>query len=127
MHLFFTISKNVGAAVKLPRRLCFLGILIVGLTCSCFLSSCSKSASTSQVYLLEGGDPKIDFIEFYGTDSCQFVAPGPMLIKQTYETDSAGVITIRVIDSIKGHLLKVSSDTLIGQPPFFEGIWIRKK
>lgn len=77
-----------------------------------------------QVFYLQGGDPSIDFIDFFNEDSCMFIAPGPFKIRDVYtKTDST--ITIHIIDGISSTLQRKGTDTLIGRPPFFDGIWIR--
>lgn len=121
MKRFMKHNQNtMEAACKLP--LLFL-LLVSGIS---FLSSCQNKASQSNRFELIGGDPKIDFIEFYTEDSCMFVTPGPMLMRQNFSVDSAGYYTIHIIDNVYCHMFQVSQDTLVGEPPFFEGTWVRK-
>jgi len=100
-----------------------LGCVCLVLMVCCLATACHKESERS-IYVLQGGDPKIDFINFFSEDSCQFIAPGPFNILETYtKTDST--ITIHVIDGISSTLKRQGKDTLIGQPPFFDGVWIR--
>lgn len=89
------------------------------------MTGCSSGKGHVRYELLDG-DPEIDYILFYGEDSCQFVAPGPFVIRQSYSLDSAGNYTIHVIDNVYGSMQRVSSDTLVGLPPFFEGVWVKR-
>lgn len=114
------LKINIGAAIKLP----LFTLLLLFITGS--FSACHKSSGNTCRYELVGGDPKIDFIEFIGNDSCVFVAPGPLLMRQHYSVDSVGCYTVHVIDNLVGHLYRKGPDTLVGDPPFFEGTWVLK-
>lgn len=116
------IFKSVEAARRLPLLLWFL---LLSAAPACLLTSCSSGEKPLRYELL-GGDPEIDYILFYGEDSCQFVAPGPFLIHQSYTLDSEGHYTIHVIDNVYGSMQRVSPDTLVGLPPFFEGVWVKR-
>jgi len=113
-------GPRMGAVCKLP--LFTLVLFIIG----CTLCSCHRSSGNTSRYELVGGDPQIDFIEFIGNDSCVFVAPGPLLMRQHYSVDSTGCYTVHVIDNLVGHLYRKSANTLEGDPPFFEGTWVLK-
>jgi len=114
------LKKQIVAAHRLP-----LFTLLLFVSC-CLFSSCHRSSGDSSRYELIGGNPKIDFIEFIGDDSCVFVAPGPLLMRQHYSVDTAGCYTVHVIDNLVGRLYRTAPDTLEGLPPFFEGTWVRK-
>lgn len=88
------------------------------------LASCT-SKKLEGYYELIGGDPEIDYIYFKTPDTCLFVAPGPLKLKQSY-TREGDTYTIRIIDEIYSEMKAISPDTLVGQPPFFEGVWIRR-
>lgn len=114
------LKNKIGAAYRLPLYTLLL-LLIAGT-----FSACRKSSNNTIRYELVGGDPKIDFIEFIGNDSCVFVAPGPLLMRQHYSVDSAGCYTVHVIENLVGHLYRKDATTLLGDPPFFEGTWVKK-
>lgn len=99
------------------------GYIFSILVVCCLATACHQS-DYPKVYVLEGGNPKIDFINFFSADSCQFIAPGPFNILETYTTTDSS-ITIHVIEGISSTLTKQGPDTLIGCPPFFDGVWIR--
>lgn len=99
------------------------GCVCLFLVVCCIVAACHKEQGRT-IYVLEGGDPSIDFINFFSEDSCQFIAPGPFNILDTYtQTDST--VTIHVIEGISSTLVRRGPDTLIGRPPFFDGVWIR--
>ena len=90
------------------------------------VSSTSCSRSGRGYYELEGGDKSIDWIEFANDSTIRWVAPGKLAMESIYEEED-GVITVYVAPFSKGTLHRVDSYTLVGEVPFFEGTWKRKR
>ena len=102
----------------------FLSILFI-LAALGTLASCRK-ASLGEYYELVDGDPTIDFVYFFSDDSVQFVAPGPFNMLQDYSREGDSIVRIHIIDNIYASLYRLAPDTLVGQAPFFEGVWVRR-
>jgi len=90
-------------------------------TLALLLSACSGSGT--QRYLLEGGDPEVDWVEFAPDSTVLWVAPGGVLERSPYEEGADGTILVHVAPFSSGRLHRVDSRTLRGEVPFFEGTW----
>ena len=76
-------------------------------------------------YELIGGDPEIDYIEFLNDSLCRFVAPGPLTLVTPYVRQGE-TYTVIIHGMIEARLHDYEPDKLIGEPPFFEGVWEKK-
>ncbi len=76
-------------------------------------------------YELVGGDPEIDYIEFLNDSLCRFVAPGQLTLHSPY-TRQGETYTVIIHGMIEARLHDYEPDKLIGEPPFFEGVWEKK-
>lgn len=91
-----------------------------------FCLGCSPHRANA-FYELVGGDPTVDYLELMGDTACRYCVPGSLEVVTPCHVDEAtGVITVDVAGFVKGYLLRVNADTLIGRAPFFEGVWVAK-
>lgn len=98
-------------------------ILAAGALLLC--TSCRQHPSS--YYLLEGGNPEVDYLELLGDTACRYMVPGGIEVVTPCHVDAQkGTIGVDVAGFVKGYLWYVSPDTLQGSAPFFEGIWVRK-
>lgn len=98
--------------------------IILGLLLVLAASSCRPSA---EYYVLEGGDPNIDWFEFVNDSTINWVGPGPLSLQSIYEEDSEGNIVVYVAPYSKGYMKRIDSRTIEGQVPFFEGTWKKSR
>lgn len=84
-------------------------------------SSCRGNGP--EYYLLEGGDPAVDWIEFSADSTIRWVGPGGKPECSPYEVDAAGTIVVHVAPFSIGRLHRLDGRTLRGEVPFFEGTW----
>lgn len=89
-----------------------------------FIAGCSGSSNVRH-YELMGGDPKIDYIDFLNDSLCEYIVPGPLTLTSKYRKDG-DYYTIYINDYIKAQLKVVDETTLKGEPPFFDGLWVKK-
>lgn len=88
------------------------------------LTSCQKNGIVR--YQMEGGDPEIDFLEVQGDTLCRFYGPGNILIECPCRMELQNILTIEVAPLIEARLVFKDPQTLQGEPPFFEGTWLRQ-
>lgn len=84
---------------------------------------CACSERTSDYYILEGGDRRVDWIEFAGDSTLRWVGPGAIPETSSFVENEDGDITVFVAPFSCGRLHRIDNRTLIGEAPFFEGIW----
>lgn len=87
------------------------------------LTGCNRSGVVR--YELIGGDPEIDYIEFLDDSTCRFVAPGPLTLVAPY-TKQGDHYTVFINGLVEAKLHHYERNKLIGDAPFFEGIWAKK-
>lgn len=73
-------------------------------------------------YELVGGDPEVDYIEFLNDSLCRFVAPGPLTLVSPY-TRQGETYTVIIHGFIEAKLYKYERGKLMGEAPFFDGVW----
>lgn len=100
------------------KHLFFVSLLML------LFASCGKK--DSQYYELVGGDPNIDYLEFVGDSAVRFVSPSLLPIECPY-TQQGDDYDVRILGLSHGYLHRLDADHLQGQPPFFEGVWERRK
>lgn len=101
----------------------FMRVLPLILAAAIF-ASCVRSNSV--YYVLEGGDGVTDFVEFITDSTCRFYVPGPLETICPYELRDDYII-VHVAPMSSGILHIEEDGNLTGQPPFFEGKWIKSK
>lgn len=102
-------------------------IILIGTVFSLFLlmAGC-KHGSEIIRYELVGGNPEVDYIDFLNDSLCRFVAPGSLTITRPYSKERDTYV-IQIAPLVKAYLYKVDDNTLRGNLPFFDGIWIEKE
>lgn len=88
------------------------------------ISSCKESSYA--YYEQEGGDPRIDFVEFLNDSTLHWIGPGGIHMKSFY-FEKDGVITVDIGSISQGRLHRIDKNTLEGEIPFFEGTWKKIK
>jgi len=91
------------------------------------LLSASCSGDKSEYYLLQGGDPAVDWFEFASDSTIRWVGPGGVPEQSRYEESEAGEIVVFTAPFSVGRMRRVDGKTIAGEPPFFEGTWKRTK
>lgn len=84
------------------------------------LVGCNRSGVVR--YELIDGNPEIDYIEFLNDSLCRFVTPGPLTMVSPY-TVSGDTYTVHIHGMIEAKLYKYERGKLVGEAPFFEGVW----
>ena len=88
---------------------------------ACLVSSCR--GNDPDYYVLEGGDPAVDWIEFSSDSTIRWVGPGGKPECSPFEIDTSGTIVVHVAPFSTGRLHRLDGRTLRGEVPFFEGTW----
>lgn len=101
--------------VKMKKFVLMLVVAVVLL-----LTGCNRSGVVR--YELIGGDPEIDYLEFLNDSMCRFVAPGPLTLVSPY-TKHDDTYTILIHGTVEARLHTYERGKLIGEPPFFDGVW----
>ena len=84
------------------------------------LAACGQADGS--YYKLVGGDDAVDWIEFTSDSTLRWVGPGPRLLESRYvEVDS--IIAVEAAPLSRGYLRRLPDGTLLGEQPFFEGVW----
>lgn len=91
------------------------------------LLAASCTGEQSGYYLLQGGDPSVDWFEFASDSTLRWVGPGGIPEQSRYEESEAGEIVVFTAPFSVGRMHRVDGKTIVGEPPFFEGTWTKTK
>jgi hypothetical protein len=98
-------------------------VLAAGIALALLFASCS--GDKPEYYLLQGGDPAVDWFEFASDSTILWVGPGGVSEQSRYEENEAGEIVVYTAPFSVGRMHRVDGKTIEGEPPFFEGTWKR--
>lgn len=99
--------------------------LLFALLFATLLTAVGCNRSNVVRYELVDGDPTVDYIEFLNDSVCRYVAPGPITLVSPYTVEGE-VLTVHINGVIKANLYQFEKNQLVGEAPFFEGVWKKK-
>lgn len=101
--------------------------ILAGIVLALCLALTSCGRSDVDYYLLEGGDPQIDWVGFCRDSVLLWMGPGMVPESSRYEVRPDGVIVVHISPFSDTHFVRLDARTLEGEVPFFEGTWKKKR
>lgn len=87
------------------------------------LTGCNRDGVVR--YELVDGNPEVDFLEILNDSLCRYTVPGPLTVVGPY-TKLGDTYTLIINGVVEARLHKFERGKLIGEPPFFDGVWEKK-